>query len=149
VKRVFFLLNAAFAVAILALRSILILSYLVPSCLPNRSSFQVSEATFCVHFSYDITVHYRAHTGLYVSSHLIFFLSINVIMIREGSKSPPLVPILSHINPIHTIPSYLRSSFNIVHPPTSWSSGFPSNILYAFLFSPNCATCPAHLKIFS
>jgi hypothetical protein len=31
-------------------------------------------------------------------------------------KSPPLVPILSHINPIHTIPSYLRYS------PTSWSS---------------------------
>jgi hypothetical protein len=28
-------------------------------------------------------------------------------------KSPPLVPILSHINPIH---------FNIAHPPTSWSS---------------------------
>jgi hypothetical protein len=24
-------------------------------------------------------------------------------------KSPPLVPILSQINPLHTIPSYLRS----------------------------------------
>jgi hypothetical protein len=31
-------------------------------------------------------------------------------------KSPPLVPLLSHINPIRTI------SFNIVHPLTSWSS---------------------------
>jgi hypothetical protein len=30
-------------------------------------------------------------------------------------KSPPLVPILSHINPIHTIPSYLSEiHFNIV-----------------------------------
>jgi hypothetical protein len=38
-------------------------------------------------------------------------------------KSPPLVPILSHINPIHSIPSYLsKMHFNIVHPPTSWSS---------------------------
>jgi hypothetical protein len=34
-------------------------------------------------------------------------------------KSPPLVPILSHVNPIHTIPSYLtKIHFNIVHPPT-------------------------------
>jgi hypothetical protein len=38
-------------------------------------------------------------------------------------KSPPLVPILSHINPIHIIPSYLsKIHFNIVHPPTSRSS---------------------------
>jgi hypothetical protein len=35
-------------------------------------------------------------------------------------ESPPLVPILSQI---HTIPSYLSEiHFNIVHPPTSWSS---------------------------
>jgi hypothetical protein len=38
-------------------------------------------------------------------------------------KSPPLLPILSQINPIHTNPSYLsKIHFNIVHPPTSWSS---------------------------
>jgi hypothetical protein len=38
-------------------------------------------------------------------------------------KSPPLVPILSQIDPIPTIPSYLsKINFNIVHPPTSWSS---------------------------
>jgi hypothetical protein len=30
---------------------------------------------------------------------------------------------LSQINPIYTIPSYLsKIHFNIVHPPTSWSS---------------------------
>jgi hypothetical protein len=38
-------------------------------------------------------------------------------------KSPPLFPILSQINLIHTIPSYLsKIHFNIVHPPMSWSS---------------------------
>jgi hypothetical protein len=35
-------------------------------------------------------------------------------------NSPPLVPIRSQTNPIHTIPSYLpQIHFNIVHPPTS------------------------------
>jgi hypothetical protein len=38
-------------------------------------------------------------------------------------KSPPLVPILSHINPVHTIQSYLsKIHFDIIYPPTSWSS---------------------------
>jgi hypothetical protein len=37
-------------------------------------------------------------------------------------KSPQLVPILSHINPVHNIPFYIsKIHFNIVHPPTSWS----------------------------
>jgi hypothetical protein len=37
--------------------------------------------------------------------------------------SPPPVPILSQINPIHTIPLYLSMIlFNIVQPPTYWSS---------------------------
>jgi hypothetical protein len=67
-------------------------------------------------------------------------------------KSPPLAPILSQINPIHTIPSYLsKMHINMVHPPTSWSSQWslsfwiPTNTLYAFRFAPIRATCPAHL----
>jgi hypothetical protein len=36
-------------------------------------------------------------------------------------KSPPLVSILSQIDPVHTSPSYLsKIHFNIVHPPTYW-----------------------------
>jgi hypothetical protein len=38
-------------------------------------------------------------------------------------KNPPLVSILIHINPIHIMLSYLfKVHFNIVHPPTSWST---------------------------
>jgi hypothetical protein len=41
-------------------------------------------------------------------------------------KSPPLVPILSQIYLIHTIPFYLfKIHSNIVHPPTPWSSLTP------------------------
>jgi hypothetical protein len=37
--------------------------------------------------------------------------------------SPLLVPILSQISPLHTIPFYLsKIHFNIIHPPTSWST---------------------------
>jgi hypothetical protein len=36
-------------------------------------------------------------------------------------RSPSWVHILSHINPIHTIPSYFsKIYFDIVHRPTSW-----------------------------
>jgi hypothetical protein len=52
-------------------------------------------------------------------------------------KSPSLVPIRSQINPVHTTPSGLsKIHFIVVHPPTSWSSGFSTNIVYSFLFSP-------------
>jgi hypothetical protein len=43
-------------------------------------------------------------------------------------KSPPMVPILRQINPIHTIPPYLsKIHFNIVRPP---SLVLPSSLLY-------------------
>jgi hypothetical protein len=68
-------------------------------------------------------------------------------------KSPPLVPFLSQIDPVHTIPSYLsKIHFNIVHPPCLrlpsglFLSGFPINILYAFLLSPIRAACPAFVS---
>jgi hypothetical protein len=57
------------------------------------------------------------------------------------------------MNPILSIPSYLsKIHFNYVHthirlglPSGLFPSGFPTNILYAFLFSPIRATCPAHI----
>jgi hypothetical protein len=51
-------------------------------------------------------------------------------------KSPPLVPILSQINPVHTNPSYLRftillpTHLRLVLPSGLFLSGFPTSIVY-------------------
>jgi hypothetical protein len=70
-------------------------------------------------------------------------------------KSPPLVPILSQTNLIHIIPSYLsKIHFNIVHPPTPWSSQWSPSFCLSHQY-PICipslpirATFPAHLILF-
>jgi hypothetical protein len=57
-------------------------------------------------------------------------------------KSPPLVPILSQIDPVHTTPSYLtKIYFNIVRPPTSWSS----YLFLSFWLPHQYSTCIPHL----
>jgi hypothetical protein len=62
-------------------------------------------------------------------------------------KSLPLVPILSQIDPVHTIPPSLWSNLRLCLPSSLFPSGFPTNILYAFLFSSVVlrATSPVHL----
>jgi hypothetical protein len=67
-------------------------------------------------------------------------------------KSPPVVPILSQIDPIPTILSCLsKIHFNIVHRPTSWSSQWSLSFWISHQY-PICiplrpirAICPAHL----
>jgi hypothetical protein len=67
-------------------------------------------------------------------------------------KSPPLVPILSQFDPIHTTPTYLfKVHFNIfahLHfglPSCLFPSGFPTNILCIHIFQPSCyIPCPSH-----
>jgi hypothetical protein len=88
-------------------------------------------------YSYSRTYqHFMEHEGSLPSS-------------QEPSTGP--YPERDQSNPHHFFLYKIR--FNIVHPPTSCiqsgllPSGFPTNILYAFLFSPIRPTCPAYLVL--
>jgi len=70
-------------------------------------------------------------------------------------KCPPLVPILSQLDPTHTPtsplpedPSILSSHLLLVLPNGLFPSDFPTKTLYTPLLSPIRATCPAHLILF-
>jgi len=65
-------------------------------------------------------------------------------------KTPPTVPMLSQKDAVHTLPSHLRnmlilpSHLCIVLPSGLFPSAFPIKPLFALLFTPIHATCPAH-----
>jgi len=61
-------------------------------------------------------------------------------------NSPPLVPILSQIHPVHTSPSYLIlfSHLRLGLPGCFFPSVFPTKVFYAVI-SPTRATFPFHL----
>jgi hypothetical protein len=71
-----------------------------------------------------------------------------------GHKTPPMVPILTHINPAHTLQLYFpKICFNIILTSVPilysdlFSSGFETKYLYPFIISHMRATCSAHLTL--
>jgi hypothetical protein len=68
-------------------------------------------------------------------------------------KNPPAIPILSQVNPFHTLPTNLpKVHFDPILPSTPWSFKWSfslgishQNPVYNFLPSLTHATCPVHL----
>jgi hypothetical protein len=68
-------------------------------------------------------------------------------------KSPPLVPILSQVNSLHTPPPPAILPYIHLLPSSHVRHGLPSGFfstktLHTFLPSPKSATCPAHFILF-
>jgi hypothetical protein len=83
------------------------------------------------------------------ASQEIPYLLVNPKIHYRVHNSPPTFPVLSQMNPVHTLQTYfLKIRYNIVLPAApKWSLTLrlPINILYAFLISPMRATSPAHI----
>lgn len=76
----------------------------------------------------------------------------NQIVYYKSCNTPPVVPILSHTNQVHSFPPCdLKIHFNIILPFTprtlelSFLHIFFTRNMYAFIFSPTSVTCHAYL----
>jgi len=101
-------------------------TYLITYSTEHSPSWEASQETPCI--LRNPKVHYRIH------------------------KSPPSVPILSQLDPLHAPHHTSRRSILVIYshlrlglPSGLFPSGFPNKTLYMSLLSPIRATCLAHL----
>ena len=99
-----------------------------PSCEANR--FLANKEILCI--LWNTKIHYRAH------------------------KCPPPVPILSQLDPVHTLTSrFLTIHLNIILPSIlglqsgPFPSDFPIETLYTPVLSPIRTTLPSHLPLYT
>jgi len=107
------------------------LTYLFTYCMEQSPSWEASRFSArqeILRILWNPKVHYRIH------------------------KCPPLVPILSQLDPVHVpIPTswrsilILSSHVSLGLPSSLFPSGFPTKTLYTPLLPPIRATCPARL----
>jgi hypothetical protein len=126
--------------------------FVVPSCLSHQTDFEVMASVsvhiflIACHHSHSLT--HGAEPFLRSRQLCSYSRTSQHFMEPEGSllcsQEPLLAPIVSQINPIHTVPSYLRSililftRLRLGLPSGLFPSRFPTNILYAF----NCLPSP-------
>jgi len=83
--------------------------------------------------------HRQNDVGVFLENVIAKLVKFHALLEPEGSlpfiKHPPLVPILSQVNSVHTFPTLYAWVFRLIY-------FLPSKILYAFFIFPMCVTCP-------
>jgi len=112
-----------------------------------------TEVTLCFASNYQLTLGQSpsSETNSRSASQEIPCLLWNPTVQYSVHNIPPLVPILSHMYPIHKFPTYfpkihpnISSHLHLGLPNSLFHSGFPTNNLYTFLIPPMRAICSAH-----